>query len=88
MPDVLATTAARFLDDACEELGLPAGVHEWLCASERELTVKVSITGPDGDVRVFTGHRVQHISVRGPTRADCASTTRSPCRRPARWPSS
>ncbi|MDQ3607807.1 MAG: hypothetical protein M3459_02735, partial [Actinomycetota bacterium] len=66
MPDVLAATAARFLDDACEELGLPAGVHEWLRASERELTVKVSITGAGGDVRVFTGHRVQHSSVRGP----------------------
>ncbi len=66
MSDVLAATAARFLDDACEELGLSAGVHEWLRASERELTVKVSITGADSDVRVFTGHRVQHSSVRGP----------------------
>lgn len=66
MPDVLATTAARFLDDACQELGLADGVHDWVRASERELMVKVSITDGDGDVRVFTGHRVQHSSVRGP----------------------
>lgn len=68
MPDVLAATAARFLDDACQELGLADGVHDWVRASERELTVKVSITGADGDrdVQVFTGHRVQHSSVRGP----------------------
>jgi glutamate dehydrogenase (NAD(P)+) len=66
VPDVLAATASRFLDDACEELGLADGVHEWLRASERELTVKVAIPGADGDVRVFVGHRVQHSSVRGP----------------------
>ena len=66
MPDVLAATAARFLDDACEELALADGVHDWLRASERELTVKVSMTGADGDVQMFTGYRVQHSSVRGP----------------------
>lgn len=90
MPDVLAATAARFLDDACEELGLPAGVHEWLCASERELTVKVSITGADGDgdVRVFTGHRVQHSSVRGPYKGGLRLDDSVSWRRRARWPSS
>ncbi len=39
MPDALAATASRFLDDACEELGLADGVHEWLRASERVQTM-------------------------------------------------
>ena len=49
MPDVLAATAARFLDDACEELGLPGGVHEWLCASELDPD---PLLGVDCDVLV------------------------------------
>ncbi len=49
MPDVLAATAARFLDDACEELGLPGGVHEWLCASELDPD---DLLGVDCDVLV------------------------------------
>jgi hypothetical protein len=88
VPDVLAATASRFLDDACEDLGLADGVHEWLRASERELTVKVAIPGADGDVRVFVGTVYSTAACAAPTRAACASTTRSRSRRPERWPSS
>ena len=85
MPDVLA---ARFLDDACQELGLADGVHDWLRASERELTLKVTITSADGEVRMVTGYRVQHSSVRGPYKGGMRLDSALTWRRHARSPSS
>ena len=54
------------LDDAAERLGLEADIHAQLRRPKRELTVAMPVRMDDGDVRVFTGHRVQHSLHRGP----------------------
>jgi glutamate dehydrogenase/leucine dehydrogenase len=54
------------LDDVAERLGLDPGTHAMLRQPERELTVAVPVRMDDGIVKVFTGHRVQHSSIRGP----------------------
>ena len=63
---VLAASVRDFLAEAAERLELPAAVHEWLVAADRELHVKVPLVSDDGELRVFDGYRVQHSNVRGP----------------------
>jgi glutamate dehydrogenase/leucine dehydrogenase len=54
------------LDDVAERLGLDQGTHAMLRQPERELTVSVPVRMDDGLVKVFTGYRIQHSSIRGP----------------------
>jgi len=54
------------LDDVARRLELDPGIHAILCQPERELTVAVPVMMDDGRLRVFTGHRIQHSSARGP----------------------
>lgn len=54
------------IDDVAMLLKLDAGIHAIIRQSERELTVSVPVVMDDGFVKVFTGYRIQHSSVRGP----------------------
>lgn len=53
---------------AADHLGLEAGVRDVLSMPDRELTVNVPVLMDDGSVRVFTGYRVQHNTLRGPSK--------------------
>ena len=63
--DLWATVLAQ-LDDVAERLALDPGIHAILRQPERELTVAVPVMMDDGQIKVFTGYRVQHSSARGP----------------------
>jgi len=54
------------LDEVAERLKLDPGTHAILRQPERELTVSIPVMMDDGQIKVFTGYRVQHSSVRGP----------------------
>jgi glutamate dehydrogenase (NAD(P)+) len=55
-------------DRAVKHLALKQGIEESLRMPERELTVNFPVKMDDGSIRIFTGHRVQHSAVRGPTK--------------------
>ncbi|MFT5732293.1 MAG: glutamate dehydrogenase (NAD(P)+) [Planctomycetota bacterium] len=55
-------------DTAADHLGLEGGVRDVLSMPDRELTVNVPVLMDDGTVRVFTGYRVQHNTLRGPSK--------------------
>lgn len=55
-----------FYDKAAERLGLPDGCREMLRRPWRELKVQVPVRMDDGQIKVFTGYRVQHNGARGP----------------------
>lgn len=63
--DFLAAAQGR-LDRAAERLGLEPAMHHILSQAERELTVSLPVRMDDGELKVFTGYRVQHNSARGP----------------------
>ncbi len=56
------------LDDVAEILDLDPSCHEVLKHPQRILTVSVPVKMDDGSIRVFTGHRVHHSYVRGPSK--------------------
>jgi len=58
--------ALKQLDDVAEKIDLDPNLHAVLRQPERELTVAVPVEMDDGHIEVFTGHRVQYSSVRGP----------------------
>ena len=58
--------AIQQLTAAAEKMDLRPGTLEILSAPKRSLTVNFPVTMDDGQVRVFTGHRVQHNMARGP----------------------
>jgi glutamate dehydrogenase (NAD(P)+) len=58
--------ALKQLDDVAEKINLDPNLHAVLRQPERELTVAVPVEMDDGHIEVFTGHRVQYSSVRGP----------------------
>ncbi len=53
---------------AADLLSLKRGVREFLAYPRRELTVNFPVKLEDGSVRVFTGYRVHHSDVLGPTK--------------------
>jgi glutamate dehydrogenase (NAD(P)+) len=59
-------TVVAELDEVAARLKLARGIHAMLRQPERELTVSVPVVMDDGQIKVFTGHRVQHSSARGP----------------------
>ncbi len=61
--NVLAT-----IDKAAGILGYEASEYETIKHPERELTVAVPVEMDDGSVKVFTGYRVQHSTLRGPAK--------------------
>ncbi len=64
-PNIWAVAQEQF-DHAAEKLDLDDGMRRVLRVPQRELTVNFPVTLDNGDVRVFTGYRVQHNVSRGP----------------------
>jgi glutamate dehydrogenase (NAD(P)+) len=58
---------ARF-DEAAELLGLDEGLRKILRTAALELKVSIPVVLDDGRYEVFTGYRVQHSIVRGPSK--------------------
>lgn len=59
-------TALKQLESAFDGLALDESIRAIIRQPERELTVSVPIYRDDGTISVYTGHRVQHSSARGP----------------------
>ena len=60
--------ALQQFDEAAAVLGLEEDMGDLLRHTKRELTVNFPVTMDDGSIRVFTGFRVHHNTVRGPTK--------------------
>jgi len=60
--------ALEQLDDVAKKINLDPYAHERLRHSQRELTVSIPMRMDDGTPRVFTGYRVQHSLIRGPSK--------------------
>ncbi len=60
--------ALRQFNSAADYLPLKRGIREFLAYPKRELTVNFPVKMDDGSVRVFTGYRVHHSTVLGPTK--------------------
>ena len=56
----------EFFDQAAGRLQLPDGCREMLKRPWMKLQVQVPVRMDDGEIRVFTGYRVQHNAARGP----------------------
>ncbi|MEM2560996.1 MAG: Glu/Leu/Phe/Val dehydrogenase [Candidatus Bathyarchaeia archaeon] len=54
------------LSFAAEMLNLDPNIHEYLKYPKRTLVVAVPVKMDDGEIKVFTGYRVQHNDARGP----------------------
>jgi glutamate dehydrogenase (NAD(P)+) len=54
--------------DAADHLSIKRGIREYLATPHRELVVHFPVKMDDGSVRLFTGYRVHHSSVLGPTK--------------------
>src|SRR5437016_7826535 len=60
--------ALRQFNIAADQLPLKRGIREFLAYPKRELTVNFPVKMDDGSVRIFTGYRVHHSTVLGPTK--------------------
>ena len=56
------------IDDICERIKVKEAYHLRLRECERELTVHFPVKMDDGQLKVFTGYRVQHNDTRGPAK--------------------
>lgn len=61
----LSYVTAQF-EEAAQTLGLSQDLCEVLRKPERSITVSIPCRMDNGELRVFTGYRVQHNSARGP----------------------
>ncbi len=64
----LFRTASNQLDRTAQRLGLEPGIHERLRYPRRALVVTIPTLMDDGRTEVFTGYRVHHNTVLGPTK--------------------
>jgi glutamate dehydrogenase (NAD(P)+) len=60
--------ALRQFAQVARRLALKRGIDDFLRTPQRELTVRVPVNMDDGSVRVFTGYRVHHSVILGPTK--------------------
>ncbi len=60
--------ALKQFEDAAQVLELDEGMSNFLRQTKRELRVNFPVTMDDGGIRMFTGFRVHHNTVRGPTK--------------------
>jgi len=58
--------ARQQLRNVAELIHLDEGLHQQLATPKLCMTVSVPVRHDDGSVRVYTGHRVQHSTARGP----------------------
>jgi len=61
-------TAKKQVDIVADLIGLNGGIREMLKHPKRELTVNFPVRMDNGDLRVYTGYRVQYNMARGPTK--------------------
>ncbi len=64
----MLTTVLMQLDEVAGRLGLDAQVHQHLRHPRRSLIVSVPFQTDAGDLEVFTGYRVQHSMILGPSK--------------------
>jgi len=69
----LMSVGEKFLEDvlnsvreAFEAANLPMGIYEVLKVPKRVITVAIPVVMNGGEIKVFTGYRVQHSNVLGP----------------------
>ncbi len=60
--------ALRQFNAAADVINLDDGLRQILGSCKRELTVNFPVKMSNGDIRVFTGYRVQHNLARGPAK--------------------
>lgn len=60
--------ALQQFEQAAEVLRLDPGMADFLRHTKRELTVNFPVKMDDGSLHMFTGYRVHHNAVRGPTK--------------------
>src|SRR3990172_2721643 len=60
--------ALRQFNGAADHLPLKRGIRDFLVLPHRDLTVNFPVQMDDGAVRIFTGYRVHHSTVLGPTK--------------------
>ncbi|MBM3465690.1 MAG: Glu/Leu/Phe/Val dehydrogenase [Armatimonadetes bacterium] len=61
-------TALAQLDAVAARMGLDPGIHQILSHCKRQLIVCFPVKMDDGQIKVFTGYRVQHNMARGPAK--------------------
>ena len=54
------------LDRAAAQLDLDPGIYRIMKRPEKQITVAVPVMMDNGEIEVFTGHRVLHNTARGP----------------------
>ncbi|MEE8158470.1 MAG: Glu/Leu/Phe/Val dehydrogenase [Dehalococcoidia bacterium] len=60
--------ATQQFNAAADKLGLNDGLRDVLGSCKREFTVNFPVKLDNGDIQVFTGHRVHHNVTRGPAK--------------------
>ncbi len=65
--NVYESAEARF-ETAAAKLGLEQGLYYYMKYPEREVTVYIPVSLDTGGIAVFTGYRVVHSTVRGPSK--------------------
>lgn len=70
---------------AADILSLKRGVREFLAYPRRELTVNFPVKREDGSVQVFTGYRIHHSDVLGPTKGGIRYSPAVSLTRSGRW---
>lgn len=60
--------ALEQFDNAAKYLDINPGICDMLRHPQRELTVNFPVSMDDGSIKVFTGHRVHHSTIRGPSK--------------------
>jgi len=60
--------AVEQFNSAADKLNLSDGLRDVLSSCKREFTVNFPVKMDNGDIQVFTGHRVQHNVTRGPAK--------------------
>jgi glutamate dehydrogenase (NAD(P)+) len=61
-------SALQQFDRAADHLALKRGIRDYLAYPKRELTVHFPVKMDDDSVRIFTGYRIHHSTVLGPTK--------------------
>ena len=58
----------KLINDACEKAGIAEIYRLKLSECERELTVHFPVKMDRGGIKMFTGYRIVHSSLRGPSK--------------------
>ena len=68
MEESVYQSALGQFDSAVKHLDIADGIVDMLRYPQRELTVNFPVEMDNGDVKMFTGYRVQHSTIRGPSK--------------------